>query len=125
MIYAPIWTVGVTTPRADNYIDLPYGTSVTNARTSAFRARPRPTPTACPGAPSAASRFITPIANSNPAQLFIQNLWNSTTRVATVNGVANTSVTCTNCHNTVNLQNQIQVPAGQLDLTGGTSGRTW
>jgi hypothetical protein len=33
--------------------------------------------------------------------------------------VANTSVTCTNCHSTVSTQNVVQVPAGQLDL-GGT-----
>lgn len=37
-----------------------------------------------------------------------------------VNGVS-TPVTCTLCHNTVNAMNQIQVPKGQLDLTGGAS----
>jgi hypothetical protein len=122
VIYVPIWTVGVTTPRADNYIDLPYGTSVTNATDLGIPSTP-PTNANC--VPWSAQCRITihyANANSNPAQLFIQNLWNSTTRVATVNGVANTSVTCTNCHNTVDLQNKIQVPAGQLDLTGGTSG---
>ena len=122
VIYVPVWTVGVTTPRADNYIDLPYGTSVTNATDLGIPSTP-PTNANC--VPWSAQCRITihyANANSNPAQLFIQNLWNSTTRVATVNGVANTSVTCTNCHNTVNLQNKIQVPAGQLDLTGGTSG---
>ncbi len=122
VIYAPIWTVGVTTPQADDYIDLPYGTSVTNATNLGIPSTP-PTNANC--VPWSAQCRITihyANANSNPAQLFIQNLWNSSTRVATVNGVANTSVTCTNCHNTVNLQNKIQVPAGQLDLTGGTSG---
>ena len=44
-------------------------------RTSEFRARPRPTPTACPGAPSAASRFIMRTPSRIPTQLFIQNLW--------------------------------------------------
>jgi Hydrazine synthase alpha subunit middle domain/WD40-like Beta Propeller Repeat len=122
VIYAPIWTQGVTTPQADNYIDLPYGTSVTNAANLGIPSTP-PTNNNC--VPWSAQCRITihyANANSNPTQLFIQNLWNSTTRVATVNGVANTSVTCTNCHNTLNLQNKPQVPAGQLDLTGGTSG---
>jgi Hydrazine synthase alpha subunit middle domain len=120
--YTPIWTIGVSTPQADTYIDLPYGTSVTNATNLGIPSTP-PTNPNC-GIWTAQCRITIHYANanSNPAQLFIQNLWNSTTRVATVNGVANTSVTCTNCHNTVNLQNKVQVPAGQLDLTGGTSG---
>jgi hypothetical protein len=38
----------------------------------------------------------------------------------TVNGVA-TNVACINCHNGVSAANAIQVPSGQLDLTGGPS----
>jgi hypothetical protein len=121
VIYAPIWTKGVTTPQADNNIDYPYGSSVTGATNLGIPSTP-PTNGNC--APWSAQCRITihyANANSNPTQLFIQNLWNSTTRVATVNGVANTSITCTNCHNQLNLQNKVQVPAGQVDLTGGAS----
>ena len=50
-------------------------------------------------------------ANSNPPQLYIQNLWNLPSRTATVNGVANTPVTCTFCHNTIDAKNAVQVPS--------------
>jgi len=123
VIYVPIWTDGVTTPQADAGIDYYYSASTTGATTEAIPSSP-PTNGNCtaPGW-TAQCRITIHYANPNsqPAQLFIQNLWNDATRVATVNGVANTSVTCTNCHNTINLKNQIQVPAGQLDLTGGSS----
>jgi hypothetical protein len=122
VIYAPIWTQGVTTPQADTNIDFPYGSSVTGATTMGIPSTP-PTNASC--VPWSAQCRITihyANADSNPTGLFIQNVWSSSTRVATVNGVANTSITCTNCHNTLSLQNKIQVPAGQLDLTGGTSG---
>jgi hypothetical protein len=122
VVYAPIWTQGVTTPQADNYIDLPYGTSVTGALTLGIPSTPPTNPNCAPWSAQCRITIHYANANSNPAQLFIQNLWSSSTRVATVAGVANTSVTCTNCHNTLNLQNKVQVPAGQLDLTGGTSG---
>ncbi len=94
----------------------------TKAR-AASPARRRPTRVVphLAGLRNAASRSITRMRSSNPIGLYIQNLWNSASRVATVNGVANTSVTCTNCHNTVSLKNAIQVPAGQIDLTGGAS----
>ncbi len=122
VIYTPIWTYGVTTPQADSSVDYPYGTSVSGATNLGIPSTP-PTNGSC--TPWSAQCRITihyANANSNPAQLFIQNLWNSTTRVATVNGVANTSVTCTVCHNPLSAQNKEQVPAGQLDLTGGPSG---
>ena len=115
VIYAPIWTDTITTPMPDTSIDYPY------SGTTGIPSAP-PTNGSC--APWSAQCRITihyANPNSNPAQLFIQNLWNDTSRVATVNGVANTSVTCTLCHNTLNAQNQVQVPAGQLDLTGGAS----
>jgi hypothetical protein len=72
---------------------------------------------------SAQCRITIHYANpaSNPTQLFIQNLWNNASRVATVNNVPNTPVTCTLCHNPLSAQNKVQVPAGQLDLTGVAS----
>jgi hypothetical protein len=45
-------------------------------------------------------------------------VWNLTPRTATAGGA---SIVCTACHNTLSATNAIQVPAGQLDLTGGTS----
>jgi hypothetical protein len=121
VIYTPIWTNSVTTPQPDQNIDYPYGTSVTGATTEGIPSTPPVNGNCFPW--SAQCRITIHYANpnSNPVGLFIQNLWSSLTRTATVNGVANTSVTCTNCHNTVNLQTQIQVPAGQLDLTAGAS----
>jgi hypothetical protein len=56
---------------------------------------------------------------ATPAALYIQSVWNLNTRTATVKGVADTPAVCVTCHNTVNAMNAIQVPAGQLDLTGG------
>jgi hypothetical protein len=118
VIYAPIWTDTVTTPQPDvlsspNIFTYPY------AGTTGIPSTP-PTNGSC--APwSAQCRITIHYANpaSNPTQLFIQNLWNDASRVATVNGVPNQSATCTLCHNPLNAQNKEQVPAGQLDLTGG------
>jgi Hydrazine synthase alpha subunit middle domain len=119
VIYAPVWTNGVTTPQADANIDYYYGTGVTGASTQGI-----------PGAPpmivgncipwSAQCRITIHYANpaSTPTQLYIQNLW-QTARGPVVATVA--TQTCTNCHNPVNLQSQIQVPAGQVDLTGVAS----
>ena len=125
MIYANVWTTGVTLPAGD--VDAAfaytYTASAQRRRPRAFRASP-PTNANCLAPGWTAQCRITihyANANSNPIGLYIQNLWNSASRVATVKGVANTSVTCTNCHNTVSLKNAIQVPAGQLDLTGGAS----
>jgi len=120
VIYAPVWTNGVTTAQTDQNIDYYYGTSVVNGDSAQ----------GIPSAPpmiigncipwSAQCRITIHYANpaSNPTQLFIQNLW-QTARGPVVNAVA--TQTCTNCHNPVNLQTQIQVPAGQVDLTGGAS----
>jgi hypothetical protein len=52
-----------------------------------------------------------------------QPMWNLSPRNPVINGVPNAAVnaTCTNCHNTVDATtNTLQVPQGQLDLTGGT-----
>jgi hypothetical protein len=120
VIYAPVWTNGVTTPQPDANIDLYYGVSVVNGDSNE----------AIPSTPpmivgncipwSAQCRITIHYANptSNPTQLFIQNLW-QTARGPVVATVA--TQTCTNCHNPVNLQNKIQVPAGQVDLTGVAS----
>ena len=54
-------------------------------------------------------------------QLFMQSIWNLASRTNTVNGVPMTSTTCAVCHNPVNAMAMVQVPPGQLDLTGGAS----
>jgi Tol biopolymer transport system component len=120
VIYPTVWTNGVTTPQPDASIDLYYGVSVVNgASTQGIPSTPPMNIGNC--VPwSAQCRITIHYANpaSNPTQLFIQNLW-QTARGPVVAGVA--TQTCTNCHNPVNLQNQIQVPAGQIDLTGVAS----
>jgi hypothetical protein len=121
VVYAPIWTDTLTTPQAD-VLTTVAGTSVFSYPYGGTTGIPSAPPTNGSCAPwSAQCRITIHYANpaSNPTQLYIQNLWNNTSRVATVNGVANTPVTCTLCHNTLDAANKVQVPAGQLDLTGG------
>ncbi len=103
VIYANVWTTGVTLPAGDVDTAFSYaydgtagipGTPPTNANccgTRLDRAMPHHDP-------------LRECRIRTRSQLYIQNLWNSASRVATVNGVANTSVTCTCCHNTVSLR---------------------
>jgi hypothetical protein len=121
VIYAPIWTDTVTTPQPD-VLKTVAGTGVFSYPYSGTTGIPSTPPTNGSCAPwSAQCRITIHYANpaSNPTQLFVQNLWNDSSRVATVKGVANTPATCTLCHNPLSAQNKEQVPAGQLDLTGG------
>jgi Tol biopolymer transport system component len=112
VIYNTTWTTGVTLPAGD--VDTPV--SYTYA---ALNEAP-PTNSNC--VPWSAQCRIT-IHYANAAlmsQPFLQQMWNLTTRTAMVNG-ASTSVTCTICHNTLSANSVVQLPAGQLDLTGGAS----
>ncbi len=118
VIYTNVWTTGVTLPAGD--VDTAF--SYTYGGSAGVPGSP-PTNASC-SAPgwTAQCRITIHYANAaSPNLLYLQNLWDLPSRVATVNGVANTPVTCTLCHNTVNAKKQIQVPAGQLDLTGGSS----
>ncbi len=123
VIYANVWTTGVTLPAGSVDANISY---TYNSPTNPPEGIPGSPPTnancAAPGW-TAQCRITIHYANanSNPIGLYIQNLWNFSPRTATVNGVPNTDVTCTLCHNTVSAMNAIQVPAGQLDLTGGAS----
>jgi hypothetical protein len=122
VIYAPIWTDTLTTPQPD-VLTTVAGTGVFTYPYGGTAGIPSTPPTNGSCVPwSAQCRITIHYANpaSNPTQLFIQNLWNDTSRVATVKGVANTPVTCTLCHNPLSAANKEQVPAGQLDLTGGS-----
>jgi hypothetical protein len=115
VIYANLWTTGITTPQADTAFSYTYG------GTAGVPGAP-PTNASC-AAPgwTAQCRITIHYANAaSPLQFYIQNLWNLPSRTAMVNGVM-TPVVCTSCHAPINAMNAIQVPAGQLDLTGGAS----
>ena len=118
VIYANVWTSGITLPAGS--VDASF--SYTYGGAAGIKGSP-PTNANCSAGWTAQCRITIHYANanSNPIGLYIQNLWNFSPRTATVNGVPNTVVTCTLCHNTINAMNAVQVPAGQLDLTGGAS----
>jgi len=114
VIYANVWTTGVTLPAGST--DAAFSYTYNGAQ-----GVPGSPPTNNNCVPWTAQCRITihyANASSNPVGLYLQNLWNSASRMAMVGGVS-TNVTCTNCHNTVDLNNKLQVPAGQLNLTGG------
>lgn len=124
VIYANVWTTGVTLPAGSTDASFSYTYGGTTAAPASGIPSAPPTNGSC--TPWTAQCRITihyANANSNPVGLYIQNLWNSATRTATVNGVADTSITCTLCHNPLSAANKVQVPAGQLDLTGGSGGQ--
>jgi hypothetical protein len=76
---------------------------------------------------SAQCRIVIHYASAqSPTQLYIQAIWNLTTRPAVMIAGVSQSPTCIVCHNPavanpVNPADAFQVPAGQLDLTGGAS----
>jgi hypothetical protein len=112
VLYNPVWTVGITLPTGDPDTAISYTYAALNEAP--------PTNSSC--VPWSAQCRIT-IHYANAAlmsQPFLQQMWNLTTRTAIVGG-ASTSVTCTNCHNTLSAKSVVQVPAGQLDLTGKAS----
>jgi hypothetical protein len=117
VIYATTWTTGVTLPAtlpADSPISYTYSGTAGLSETPPINANCVPWSAQC--------RVTIHYANAaSPNQLYIQSVWNLSTRTATVKGIANSPATCVTCHNTVNAMNTIQVPTGQLDLTGGAS----
>ncbi len=117
VIYATTWTAGVTLPAtlpADSPISYTYSGTAGLSETPPTNANCVPWSAQC--------RVTIHYANAaSPNQLYIQSVWNLATRTATVKGIANSPATCVTCHNTVNAMNTIQVPTGQLDLTGGAS----
>ena len=113
VIYDGIWTAGTTPPQADT----PF--SYTYQGVAGLNESP-PINSSC--VPWSAQCRITIHYDMDPVkQLFMQSVWSLATRTNTVNGVAMTSTTCTVCHNQVNAMAMLQVPQGQLDLTGGAS----
>ena len=121
VLYAPVWTTGVTVPNGVTDSAIAY----TYAGLNGLSELPPINANCVPW--TAQCRVVIHYASAqSPAQLYIQALWNLTTRPAvTIAGVSE-SPTCTLCHNPlvanpVNPADAFQVPAGQLDLTGGAS----
>ncbi|MGA2191021.1 MAG: hypothetical protein ABSH33_21085 [Steroidobacteraceae bacterium] len=119
VVYTNVWTTGVTLPAGDVDSDVSY----------LYSALSTPAPVTTLLNPScfpwtAQCRITIHYANAQPTstpQLYIQALWNYPGRTATIKGVPNSPATCVTCHNTLSATNVIQVPTGQLDLTGGPS----
>jgi hypothetical protein len=114
VIYTNVWTIGVTLPAG--MVDTPFSYLYSNLST------PSPVNANCVPWTAQCRSTIEYFPNMPPLYVGqLQPIWNLSPRTATVGGVANTSVTCTGCHNTLGATNAIQVPLGQLDLTGGAS----
>jgi hypothetical protein len=122
VLYTPVWTTGVTLPAGFQDKAISY----TYAGTAGLSELP-PINASCVPWTAQCRVDIHYASAQSPTQLYIQALWNLTTRPAvTFSGTSDlngttASPTCVNCHNTVSTSNAIQVPAGQLDLTGGVS----
>jgi hypothetical protein len=117
VVYDGIWTVGTTPPQKDTpfayrYADLTSAspvTAATNPNCVAWTAQ---------------CRVTLHYANASDIALrqpYIQSVWSDASRTNTVNGVASTPTVCSVCHNPVNAAAAVQVPNGQLDLTGSAS----
>jgi len=123
VLYASVWTTGVTLP-ATLPPDAPIAYTYNSSSTPSEGIPGSPPTNANCTAPGWTAQCRITIhyanANSNPIGLYIQNLWNFSPRTVTRMGVT-TNVTCTLCHNAISAMKAIQVPAGQLDLTGGAS----
>jgi hypothetical protein len=122
--YAPVWTAGITTPPglSDSAISYLYSDLSTPSPILADFANCSPWSAQC-------RATVEYFPNQPPLQVGqLQPIWNLSPRNPTVNGVVNTTlnVSCTNCHNPLSTPTPpalpaVQVPAGQLDLTGGAS----
>ena len=115
VLYAPTWTGGVLLPAGDvdaaiayRYSDLQEGGGPpTNANCAPW---------------SAQCRVTIHYANAEAlSPVYLQNVWNLASRTATIQNVAGSPAICVSCHDGVSAMNKVQVPAGQLDLTGGAS----
>jgi hypothetical protein len=115
VIYTPVWTTGVTVPTGQQDTAISY----------LYSALSTPSPINANCAPWTAQCRSTIEYYPNQPPLYVgqlQPIWNLSPRFATINGVATTTpATCVTCHNPLNAANAIQVPLGQLDLTGGAS----
>jgi Hydrazine synthase alpha subunit middle domain len=112
VIYANVWTTGITPPAGDTDASFSYPyTGVTGlSETPPINANCVPWTAQC---------RITIHYDTDPVkQTFLQAVWSLPTRLAP-DGV--TPAVCVTCHNPANAMAMVQVPQGQLDLTGGAS----
>ena len=117
VIYDGIWTVGTTPPQPDApftyaYADLTSASPVTAATN--------------PNCVTWTAQCRVTIHYASAADIamrlpYIQSVWNDASRTNTVNGVPMTPTVCSVCHDPVNAMAMVQVPQGQLDLTGSAS----
>ena len=123
--YTNIWSTGVTLPAglpSDTNISYLYSALSTPSPILADFANCSPWTAQC-------RSTVEYFPNQPPLHVGqLQPIWNLSPRNPVVNGVVNTTlnVSCTNCHNTLSTPTPpalpaVQVPAGQLDLTGGAS----
>jgi hypothetical protein len=113
VIYDGIWTVGTTPPQTDAPFSYTYAaatpTAPTNANCATWSAQCRST--------IHYAVTLTGVATTN---LFLQSIWDKSTRTNVVNGVTTPTV-CSVCHDPVNAMAMVQVPQGQLSLTNTVS----
>lgn len=127
VIYTPLWTSGTSLPAGttDAVISYPYGVDSTNTPGVAGLSETPPINGNC--VPwSAQCRVVIHYANAQLAPptppLYLQTMWNLPRQKLASDGVTVLSDhTCVLCHNTINAAKMIQVPQGQLDLTGAAS----
>jgi hypothetical protein len=116
VIYDGVWTVGTTPPQTDKLISYAYA-DLTSA--SPVTAATNPSCVSW----TAQCRVTLHYANASDAAMrlpYIQSVWNAASRTNVVNGVTTPTV-CSVCHDPVNPMMMVQVPQGQLDLTGSAS----
>jgi hypothetical protein len=117
VIYTNIWTTGVTIPAGERDASFSYLYSMLST--------PSPVNASC--APWSAQCRSTIEYFPDQPPLYVgqlQPMWNLKPRTAVINGAPTaTPAVCVACHNTVSAATPpvIQVPSGQLDLTGGAS----
>jgi|HubBroStandDraft_1064217.scaffolds.fasta_scaffold01636_10 hypothetical protein len=117
VIYTNIWTTDTTLPAGDT--DASFSYLYSNLST------PSPINANCAPWTAQCRSTIEYFPNMPPTYVGqLQPIWNLTPRTPIINGVATaTPATCVTCHNTLSAATPaaLQVPAGQTDLTGGTS----
>ncbi len=116
VVYAPLWSTGITTPRPDVPIAYTYAGVTGLSETPPLNGN-------CVPRWSAQCRVTIHYANAASAsQLFLQSIWNlpRPAPTATYNGVTGPS-TCVTCHSPIDANNAIAVPPGQLNLSGAAS----
>ena len=126
VIYTPVWTTGVTLPAgatdpAISYLYLS-DTSRPNDPSAVGLSETPPTNANC--VPwTAQCRVTIHYANASTSKpLSLQNVWDLNPRMQVGAAAGSPNIACEQCHTTTNAAAKaLQVPAGQLDLTGASS----